>query len=199
MGNIIAGTADSAVSILERLPAVTPLTDSINNHQKRFSDSALHENLHTNIIPELMSYTQEPFPTDLSERALAEYGPHAPYRHHTAIRGWIENIFSRVGYENFLELNTTVEKVEKVQAEWVLTLRKESSARNYWWRESFDAVVVASGHYNVPWIPEIPGLVDFEQKYPGTILHSKHYRDPSKFKGKVGSSYTITTTLVPEN
>ena len=168
-----------------QLPTVTQLTEVVNSHQQRFSDSALHNDLHSNIRPELMSYTQEPFPKDLSERTLEEYGPDAPFRHHSVIRNWIEGIFTRAGRNNILELNTTVEKAEKINGEWVLTLRKETSARSYWWRESFDALVVASGHYNVPWIPNIPGLVEFEERHPGIILHSKHYREPSKFKGKV--------------
>jgi cation diffusion facilitator CzcD-associated flavoprotein CzcO len=155
---VLDGTADIAVAIPPQLPAVTPVSEGVNDYQLRFSDTALHENLHTNILPAIMSFTQEPFPDKLSERTLAEYGPGAPFRHHTTIRDWVEGIFARGGHEKLVELSTTVEKVEKIAGEWVVTLRKEQGGRNYWWREKFDAVVVATGHYNVPWFPELPGL-----------------------------------------
>ncbi|KAI1466386.1 FAD/NAD(P)-binding domain-containing protein [Daldinia caldariorum] len=182
--DLVSGKADVAVPIPKQLPAVTLPSDEINSHQRRFSDTALHENLHTNITPTIMSYTQEPFPNKLSPRTLADYGPGAPFRHHTVIREWIEGIFSRGGHEKLLELNTTVERAEKINSEWVLTLRKESSGRNYWWRETFDALVVATGHYNVPWFPSIPGLIEYDKKFPGRIQHSKHFRSSKKFKGK---------------
>ncbi|CAH0022194.1 unnamed protein product [Clonostachys rhizophaga] len=184
LSDLISGNADAAVSIPTQLPAVTPVSEAVNSHQHRFSDTAIHENLHSNIVPSLMSFTQEPLPDTLSEKTLEEYGPGAPFRHHSTIRGWIEGIFSRGGYDKLLELDTTVEKAEKVNGEWVLTLRKIVNGRNYWWRETFDALVVSTGHYNVPWFPELPGLVEFDKAFPGSILHSKHYRKAERFKGK---------------
>ncbi|KAH6876346.1 hypothetical protein B0T10DRAFT_521172 [Thelonectria olida] len=184
LDDLIAGNADAAVPIPAQLPAVTPVSEGVNGHQQRFSDTAIHENLHSNIIPSIMSYTQEPFPDQLSDRTLAEYGPDAPYRHHTTIRDWIEGIFTRGSHEKLLELDTTVEKAEKVNGEWILTLRKVVNSRNYWWREAFDAIVVATGHYNVPWFPKIPGLLEFDKRFPGAIIHSKHFRRAEKFKGK---------------
>ncbi|KAI5459229.1 hypothetical protein BGZ63DRAFT_491322 [Mariannaea sp. PMI_226] len=184
LSDLISGNADLAVPIPEQLPAVTPVSEAVNGYQYRFSDSAIHEHLHSNIIPSIMSYTEEPFPDKLSDRAVAEYGPKAPYRHHTVIRDWIETIFTRNGHEKLLELNTTVEKAEKINGEWTLTLRKAVNSRNYWWRESFDALVIASGHYNVPWLPNIPGLLEYDAKFPGAIIHSKHFRTGEKFKGK---------------
>lgn len=184
LSDVQAGKADVAVEIPDQLPAVTPVSEEVNGYQTRFSDTALHENLHTNITPQLMSFTQEPFPNKLSERTLAEYGPGAPFRHHSTIREWVEGIFARGGHEKLLELNTTVEKAEKIGGEWVLTLRKETLGRNYWWREHFDALVVATGHYNVPWFPDIDGLVEYDSKFPGVILHSKHFRNAAKFRNK---------------
>lgn len=190
LSDLVAGKADVAVAAPQQLPAVTPLSEDINGHQRRFSDTALHEHLHSNITPALMSYTQEPFPDTLSARTLADYGPGAPFRHHSTIREWVETIFSRGGHEKLVELSTTVEKAEKVGGEWVLMLRKEALGRNYWWRETFDALVVATGHYNVPWFPSVPGLLDYDGKFPGRILHSKHFRNASPFKGKVrGQEY----------
>ncbi len=49
----------------------------------------------------------------------------------------------------------------------------------------YDAVVVASGHYDVPYIPDIKGMASWNQQYPGTISHSKYYRSAEAFKNKV--------------
>jgi len=42
------------------------------------------------------------------------------------------------------------------------------------------AVVVATGGFNTPYLPDIPG----RQLYHGTILHSSAYRTPTGFEGK---------------
>ena len=49
---------------------------------------------------------------------------------------------------------------------------------------TYDAVVVASGHYTVPHVPYINGLERWNKAYPDTIIHSKAYRNPETFAGK---------------
>ena len=132
-----------------------------------------------------MSFTEEPLPNRLSPQTLKEYGPGAPYRHHTVVRQWIEDIFIRGGHDRLLELRTSVELVVKVKDEWEVTLRKVVNGSNYWWKETFDAVVVASGHYNVPWFPLVEGFLEYDQQFPGAIVHSKHFRAGRNYKGKV--------------
>ncbi|KAK7697083.1 hypothetical protein SLS64_013934 [Diaporthe eres] len=202
---LLEGKADKSVLVPAELPAETPKSEAVNSHQLRYSDSAQHEHLHSNIIPEIMSFTQEPFPDQLSERTLRQYGPGAPFRHRETIRGWVESIFVKNGNEKFLELGTTVEKAIKEGDEWVLTLRKEGPGKDYWWREWFDALVVATGHYNIPWFPEIPGLAEYDERFPGRIIHSKHFRGADKFGGKrvivVGgsvSSHEVLHEILPQ-
>lgn len=124
--DLLTGNADLAVNTPALFPVEMAKSETINNHQVRFSDSAQHEHLHSNITPDIMSYTQEPFPSALSERTLKQYGPGAPFRHREVIREWIESIFVREGYDKLLDLNTTVERAVKVNGEWVLTLRRET-------------------------------------------------------------------------
>lgn len=182
---IIEGNADNPASIPSVFPTETPYSEAVNSHQHRFSDSPQHENLHSNIDPTIMSYSKYPFPTTTTPSLLKKYGPDAPFRDREVIREWVENIFTRNGYEKLVSLATTVERAEKVDEKWILTLRKEEGGKNHWWQERFDAIVVASGHYNVPWIPRIPGILEFDGRFPGVVGHSKHFRDAEKFKGKV--------------
>ncbi|KAK3328722.1 hypothetical protein B0H66DRAFT_486991, partial [Apodospora peruviana] len=202
--DLMDGKADAAVPVPRQYPTETPKSEQVNSHQLRFSDTAQHEHLHSNIIPSIMSYTQEPFPDTLSARSLEKYGTDAPFRHREVIRQWIEGIFVHNGYDKLLDLSTMVERAEKKDGEWVLTLRKENKGSDYWWQEKFDAIVVATGHYNVPWFPEIKGLVEYDARFPGRIVHSKHFRNGEKYKGKrvivVGgsvSSHEIIHEILP--
>lgn len=49
--------------------------------------------------------------------------------------------------------------------------------------EVVDAVVVANGHYTMPHTPPLPGLEEFEAQHPGSVTHSRTYRDLDPFRG----------------
>ncbi|RYP16217.1 hypothetical protein DL765_005275 [Monosporascus sp. GIB2] len=50
---------------------------------------------------------------------------------------------------------------------------------------TYDAVVVASGHYATPYVPDVPGLRAFAAAAPpGAVAHSKMYRRPEPYAGK---------------
>ncbi|CAI4210343.1 unnamed protein product [Parascedosporium putredinis] len=68
------------------------------------------------------------------------------------------------------------------RAAWDLTARSTLTGDRE--RHTFDAVVVANGHYSVPFIPHIPGLADFAAAHPGAALHSKQFRAPRAFEGQ---------------
>ncbi|KAI9167795.1 Thiol-specific monooxygenase [Paramyrothecium foliicola] len=172
-------TADLPLLIPERLPALLPKSE-----QPRFTESSIYPYLETNVDHSTMSFTQEPIPEELSERTIALHGTSSPFRHWHVIRRYIQSMVERKGYGDLVSYSTTVERAQKVGDEWKLTLRKEGKDQDYWWEESFDAVVVASGHYSVPYIPKIEGLDAFEKSRPGSVLHSKHFRGRDQFKGK---------------
>ncbi|KAK7954029.1 hypothetical protein PG996_014915 [Apiospora saccharicola] len=49
--------------------------------------------------------------------------------------------------------------------------------------EIYDAVIVASGHYNEPHVPAVTGLREFVAAHPGVVRHSKQYRTPEPHRG----------------
>lgn len=157
----------------------------------RFTDSPVYPGLETNVDAGAMSFSQEPIPAVRSQWSIERHGLDTPFRHHSVIRQYIEDLFVHKGYHGLVEYNTTVERAVKNPSsqKWVLTLRRtEQHADNpfdNWWDEIFDAVVVASGHYAVPYIPAIPGLKEFAARYPRSVEHTKHYRGPAKYRGKV--------------
>ena len=117
--------------------------------------------------------------------------------------GYLEDIFTK--YLHLVTFNTTLERLEKKSGKWELTLRKSGvlyrgQPRDYWWTETFDAVVLASGHYSVPFVPDIPGLAEFQKAYPGKLEHSKQFRSRDQYVGKtvvvVGGSVSASDIVV---
>jgi cation diffusion facilitator CzcD-associated flavoprotein CzcO len=51
--------------------------------------------------------------------------------------------------------------------------------------QDFDAVIVASGHYHAPKVPDTPGLEDWKRRFPDRVQHSKRYRKPEDAQNKV--------------
>lgn len=84
------------------------------------------------------------------------YGPFPP---HWVPRQYLETYFAQHQLDPLLVANTTVEDVSRIPAkegseQWKLTLRKHDKLRgvDVWWEEVFDAVVIANGHYSVPYV-----------------------------------------------
>ncbi|KAG9258454.1 dimethylaniline monooxygenase [Emericellopsis atlantica] len=172
-------TADKPIQIPSHLPAFAPRTQ-----QDRYTESSIYPYLETNVDELTMRFTEEPFPDEKSERSIDLYGPDTPFRHWKVVRDYVQSLVQRRGYEDYVSYNTTVERAEKIGHEWKVTLRKGGQERDYFWVEWFDAVVVASGHYAVPYIPTIPGLEDTERSRPGTVVHSKHFRGRDMYENK---------------
>jgi cation diffusion facilitator CzcD-associated flavoprotein CzcO len=150
-----------------------------------------------------MEFSQEPIPDTLYPENVKRHGSDTPFRPYTVIEQYIETLVHRHGYHGLVSYNTTVELIEKVREKgmpkWELTLRragpdgasqsngssKAEQALDFWYKERFDAIVIASGHYTVPFIPHIDGLAELAAMHPGSVEHSKSYRGPEKYKGKV--------------
>ncbi|KAJ7762715.1 FAD/NAD(P)-binding domain-containing protein [Mycena maculata] len=116
---------------------------------------------------------------------------------HALLTRYLRGVYSFYGINSNdksanVTYSTRVELVEKridaegIEQGWQLTLKKfirlgPSSSKEVWWTEDFDAVVIATGTFNAPNIPNIPGLAEWKHKFPGSILHSREYRYPEKF------------------
>lgn len=134
----------------------------------------MYEKLNTNIPKGLMRYSDQDFP---AESLL--------YPTRQDVQAYLVRYSQSV--RNLISFCTQVDDITLSQAsdgqdQWTLTssstVTKESTTKSY------DAVAVASGHYSVPWIPDVPGIKDFHAAYPSIITHSKIYRSPAKFAGK---------------
>ncbi|KAL4921834.1 hypothetical protein BDW62DRAFT_97367 [Aspergillus aurantiobrunneus] len=192
-------TADKPVEIPSGLPRYAP---ALTAH--RYTDSHIYPGLHTNVDASVMEYSgpQERIPEIRSDWSVGLHGADTPFRHHRVVCQYVEGLLDRNGYQDLVEYNTTVERAVKDPETdtWGLTLRRAGTELDYWWTETFDALVVASGHYHVPYVPPIPGLKEFANRYPGSVEHAKQYRGPKKYQGKkiitIGASVSAADTAV---
>lgn len=132
-----------------------------------------------------MEYSQEPISATRSARTIELHGNDSPFRHWKTIRDYVVGLVKRNNYEDLISYDTSVELCEKVGEEWKVTLKRADGENDFWWTESFDAVIIASGHFNVPYVPKIEGLEDFERQRPGSVVHSKMFRGRDAYRGKV--------------
>ncbi|ANB14280.1 hypothetical protein AWJ20_5245 [Sugiyamaella lignohabitans] len=192
--------ADAPIPVPEEVAAGTkdePVTIKTHNTKRRYEEASIYPELETNIIPPLMSFRKKPVPKEPTSNSFEKYGEADTFRKADTINRYVTSFFE--GRDNFVSYNTTVEKAEQPEGPgtpWVLTLRKSIDAENSeWWSETFDFLYVAIGRFNVPRADNIPGLKEAAKIVPpGTILHTKYYRDPKHFSGKktliVGAAFS---------
>lgn len=82
------------------------------------------------------------------------------------------SVFNPINFK----LNSNIVNVEKKDQKWIVATPSKS--------ESYDAVIVANGHFNRPYTPEVPGLEEWKKKDPSSIVHAADYNDPADFNGK---------------
>ena len=104
------------------------------------------------------------------------------------LRDYILGRAEKSGVKKNIKFNTTVENIKTDGAGFKLIARDKKN--NKLENEYFDKVIVANGHFSVPFVPEYKGMDSF----PGRIMHSHDFRDAEEFRDKnvviLGSSYS---------
>lgn len=130
-------------------------------------------------------------PTPLLRSSLGPWAPGTDeYVSHTNVEEYLQQISARNGVDEVTLYHTRVENVQKSAngQTWIvrtITLRdKDTKPRILEKTWEFDAVVVSSGHYNLPRVPNILGLKEWKESFRDRIFHSKAYRNAEAFRGK---------------
>ena len=117
-------------------------------------------------------------------RPIASYPPRA------VLWDYIKGRVEKAGVRGWVRFRTPARKVEYDEKSGKFTITAHDLAKDKLTTDEFDHVVVASGHFSVPNVPEFPGFKTFN----GRILHSHDFRDAVEFKGKdiliIGRSYS---------
>jgi cation diffusion facilitator CzcD-associated flavoprotein CzcO len=135
--------------------------------------SPLYDRLETNIPRGLMGYSDLPWSKD------AQLFPK-----HTEVQNYIEQYSQEV--RHLIQFQTQVLDLhQEPSSKWTIKTKSITPDNDAEVSEHhFDAVVVANGHFNIPYIPKVTGIEAFSKAHPGTISHSKFYRLPEQYSGK---------------
>nr|QFR37237.1 flavin-containing monooxygenase [Cyberlindnera americana] len=160
-----------------------PLNTEAINLENQWAKSGIYPHLYTNVAKRFMRFSSIPFNESEEENVIS------PLLTHKQVYSTLYKFAEDNKLFDHIRLQTQVHSVEKSNDKWNLVLRHRAGDKDEWYSETFDAIVVATGHYSTPYIPHIPGL---ETREAGSVSHSKSFRDVQKFEGKtvviVGSS-----------
>lgn len=154
-----------------------PIEEPILYHDHLVFPTPMYDTLRTNIPKDLMAYSDFQFPENAelfpSRQIVQQY-----------LRDYSKEVIAHIKFSTQVmdvRLNTQASH-ETEKDKWKVSLRDLKSGIQT--TTAYDAVVVANGHYTVPYVPPIEGLEAWARKYPGTVQHSKSYRSPEAYQGK---------------
>lgn len=117
-------------------------------------------------------------------KQIASYPPRA------VMVDYIEGRVNKAGVRGWIRFNSVIRWVEYDADAEDFTVTVHDMVKDHVYKERFDHVICASGHFSSPNVPEYPGFEHFN----GRIVHAHDFRDAREFAGKdvllVGSSYS---------
>lgn len=128
-------------------------------------------------------------PTSLTVTSLDQWPPGTEeFVSHREVKSHVQWLSLSHGVTERTLYNTRVESATKSFAGWnlrTLTHLVEHGRSKFVEKSwQFDHIVVATGHYTVPRVPDISGLRVLKDWFPQRITHSKRYRSPQTYKGQ---------------
>ncbi|MFF0165551.1 NAD(P)-binding domain-containing protein [Streptomyces prasinus] len=145
--------------------------------------SSMYRNLWSNAPKEALEFADYTFDEHFG-RAVSSYPPRPVLWDYIAAR------LKKTNVRDFIRFQTVVRWTEYDAEREVFTLTVENLPTGETTTEEFDHVVVASGHFAFPNVPQFPGI----ETFPGHIAHAHDFRGAEDFKGQdvlvVGSSYS---------
>jgi trimethylamine monooxygenase len=117
-------------------------------------------------------------------KAIPSYPPRA------VLHDYITGRLAKSGVRPYIKFLTPVRWVSYSPNSGKFTVAAKDLKADETIVSDFDHVIVASGHFSTPNVPEFPGL----RQFPGRVLHAHDFRSADEFAGKdvviVGASYS---------
>lgn len=138
------------------------------------------------------------------------------------IKEHFERFISKNNLSEHFRMNTSIEYVDKFGPDkWIVVAKRSvpESDVDEWYLEKFDAVVICTGHFSMPYIPFYmsqpnnrakgdAAIHQYNQKFPGNLVHVRDidvwnheglpkYRDSAKYRRIliVGKSFSCMDVL----
>lgn len=106
---------------------------------------------------------------------------------HNILKDYIQHVSKSSGVHESTVYRARVTSLVKSEEKWHLQyshFNPEQGSVATVPAQTFDAVVVASGHYHAPRIPFLPGLKEMRDLWPSRVWHSKSYRTAERLRDK---------------
>ncbi|MGO3148188.1 MAG: NAD(P)-binding domain-containing protein [Leucobacter sp.] len=145
--------------------------------------SSMYRNLWSNGPKEGLEFADYSFDEHFG-RPISSYPPRE------VLWDYIAGRLKQSDVRKYIRFTTVVRLVTFDEETELFTVTSEHLPSGETTVETFDHVVVASGHFSFPFIPEIDGI----ETFPGLITHAHDFRGAEALQGKdvaiVGSSYS---------
>jgi dimethylaniline monooxygenase (N-oxide forming) len=131
--------------------------------------SGVWPSMRTNTTRVLTAFSDFPHPAGTSV-----------YPTNQQMRAYLTGYAEKHGFLPYLRVETRVERVGRAgDGLWEVA---SSTAGGPPVRETFSHVVIATGRYQTPQVPDVPGLATFSGS--GGVSHTNAYKDPDRFRGQ---------------
>ncbi|SCU78865.1 LANO_0A04280g1_1 [Lachancea nothofagi CBS 11611] len=181
-GRVVSLRSLSATSVSKPLKLVRKplLRDGLIMSEK----TGIYEELMTNVPGKLMKLSAtEP---DSSEKVSSQRNNPdiAPLIKLNDVKAGIDAIIEQTRSAQVFRLHTCVEYLDKLSPEkWIIIARKSEPGNDYdeWYMETFDAVIIANGHFMCPYVPyymtppqsDHSNIHEFNMRFPSALMHVK--------------------------
>lgn len=128
----------------------------------------VYKHLETNLSPELMGFADVEFESDKI------------FPSHYEVKNYLDKYSETIGECN-IHLNTKVVRAEKVDNQWKVTFKPKDGPEQI---KIYDKIVAANGHFYKPFVPEVPGLIEWKEKEPLSVTHAKYFDDVDGYENK---------------
>lgn len=121
----------------------------------------IYREMETNITKDIMQYNNEPFPEELEK---------FPTRGEVA--RYLQN-FSKTIENTQIYVNTEVVSAQKSNEKWEVKVHNHKTGKGT--ENTYDALVVANGHFRTTYFPEVEGLDAWKSLGHKKVIHAKFY------------------------
>ena len=172
----IIGAGPGGIAVARELkrqgfaPTIFEMHDSAGGQWNNASkNSGVWPKMRTNTYLEATRFSEDDYPEGT-----------ALFPRNTEVLAHFQAYADRHGVLDNARFNTELVRLERTDGGYRLTLRSGEKNEVL----TFPKVVVATGRYNKPTIPPIPGIESFTGELG--VNHCFHYKDPELYRGRCG-------------
>ncbi|KAG0681076.1 hypothetical protein C6P40_003377 [Pichia californica] len=171
-------------------PLIRSIQSDLVKEDLLWNKSGVYDDLFTNVGNRLMRFSSG---YDIKSNVLKD-NPYNPFIKHQNVLDYLNKFTEKNNLKSYIRFNSSIEKIYKKKNKWIIVVVNFDRKNNIekWYSEKFDSVLIATGRFNIPFVPFIENMDKFIKKNPNSISHTKSFRNIDDYENKkvliVGSS-----------